>query len=486
MHHRAVQSIKAHCPFVTLTIVVPTNTYNLYSLRTRFTCSTTRFMKERDRVRFQFSEIVEHPDPDLVLHILEHCFRDISLEVVHSGDQLTVYGVGPSFRTMNRNDKTVLRASRQQTATIIHAEVNFLASALMGDMPQDTVVRSKIEQAVRCMKTQLNLDVAFPPEDPPSIHSSEPTQPFPPEPPAPPVPEAAGPPAHEPLVLENTSFQTATATIAAEPFIQPPTMEPNELIALESNAPVATVPPAFAVAAPSAPPEHAFDSAASASAPPQPFLPMKAGPAEQKRSALLPLTVLAALILLGTGYLLQHRNPGGNLFSLKNATEHATPDADQPAVEQTNSAPPHDAVKQSSSPSAQSSQTPTAAGPENIRAWVEDWAAAMRTSDPKAQISFYADPVNRYFLTPNVGKSELMREKQSDIASRKGLWTFKAENVEIERQTESNAIVLLTKHITVKPPSSSSIREQRIKTQLKLKIVDGNWKIISERTLGWG
>jgi anti-sigma28 factor (negative regulator of flagellin synthesis) len=110
----------------------------------------------------------------------------------------------------------------------------------------------------------------------------------------------------------------------------------------------------------------------------------------------------------------------------------------------------------------------------------------MRTRDPEAQVSFYADPVNRYFLTPNVSKSALLREKQADIESRNGLWTFKAEKVEIQRQSESNAVVLLTKHITVKPPSSSSIREQRIKTQLKLKIVDGNWKIISERTLGWG
>jgi ketosteroid isomerase-like protein len=437
-------------------------------------------------VRFQFSEIVEHPDPELVLHILEHCFREISLEAVHSGDQLTVYGVGPSFRTMNRNDKTVLRASRQQSATIVHGEANFLASALMGDMPQDTVVRSKIEQALRCMKTQLNLDIAFPPADPPSIHSNESTRPFPPEPLVPLAPEATSPPSHEPLVLEHTSFQTATPTIAAEPLVQPPTMEPDELIALESNASVATEPPAFAVVAPSAPPAHIFDSAALVPAPPQPFLPMNAGPAEQKRSALLPLTLLAALILLCTGYLLRHRNPGGNLFSLKNATQHAPSDADQPAVKQTNSAHLHGAVTQSSFSSAQPSHPPAPAGPEDLRAWVEDWAAAMRTSDPKAQVSFYADPVNRYFLTPNVGRSELLREKQSDIENRSGLWTFKAENIEIQRQTESNAIVLLTKHITVKSPSSSSIREQRIKTQLKLKMVDGNWKIISERTLGWG
>jgi ketosteroid isomerase-like protein len=427
-------------------------------------------------VRFQFSEIVEHPDPNLVLHILEHCFRDISLEVVHSGDQLTVYGVGPSFRTMNRNDKTVLRASRQQTATIVHAEANFLASALMGDMPQDTVVRSKIEQAFRCMKTQLNLDIALPPADSPSIHSNEPTRPFASEPLVPLAPDAPDPPSPEPAVLEHTSFQTATPTIAAEPLIQSPTMEPDEPIALESKAPVATHSPAFAVVAPSVPPIPAltFDSAASAPAPPQPFLPMKASPAEHKRSALLPLTLLATLILLCTGYLLQHRNPSGDLFSLKNVTQHAPPDADQPAG------------TQSSSPPAQSSQPPTTAGPEDIKAWVEDWAGAMRTNDPGAQVSFYADPVNRYFLAPNVSRSELLREKQSDIESRGGLWSFKAENIQIQRQSESSAIVLLTKHIKVKSPSSSSIREQRIKTQLKLKIVDGNWKIISERTLGWG
>jgi ketosteroid isomerase-like protein len=426
-------------------------------------------------VRFQFSEIVEHPDPDLVLHILEHCFRDISLEAVHSGDQLTVYGVGPSFRTMNRNDKTVLRASRQQSATIVHADANFLASALMGDMPQDTVVRSKIEQAFRCMKTQLNLDVALPP-DSPSTHSSEPQRPIHTEPLVPLAPGAPGRPSPEPPVSEHTSFQTATPTIATEPLIQPPTMEPDEPIALESKAPVPTVPPAFAVVAPSAPPIPAltFDSPVSAPASPQPFLPMKAGPAEHKRSVVLPLTLLAALILLCAGYLLQHRNPIGNLFPLKNLTQHATPDADPPAG------------TQSSSPPAQSSHPPTAAGPEDINAWVEDWAAAMRTNDPGAQVSFYADPVNRYFLTPNVSGSELLREKQSDIKSRGDLWSFKAENVQIQRQSESSAIVLLTKHITVKPPSSSSIREQRIKTQLKLKIVDGNWKIISERTLGWG
>ncbi|MEO6816922.1 MAG: hypothetical protein ABI177_09485, partial [Edaphobacter sp.] len=66
---------------------------------------------------------------------------------------------------------------------------------------------------------------------------------------------------------------------------------------------------------------------------------------------------------------------------------------------------------------------------------------------------------------------------------RKGLWTLKAEDLVVQRQTPKTAVVYLTKHIIVELPSST-IREERIKAQLKLKMVDGEWKITSERTIG--
>ena len=207
--------------------------------------------------------------------------------------------------------------------------------------------------------------------------------------------------------------------------------------------------------------------------------------AEHKRSAALPLTLLAVLLILCTAYLLQHPNLTGNLFTRVSAKLDTTPVADQPTTTQASPTPVHGVEAQPTSSSDKSGRLTTPAGPEDIKVWVEEWSAAMRTRDAEAQVSFYADPVDRYFLTPGVSRKELLREKQSDIESRNGLWAFKAEDVIIQRQTGSSAIVLLTKHIMIKSPSSS-IREQHIKTQLKLKLVDGNWKITSERTLGWG
>jgi ketosteroid isomerase-like protein len=436
-------------------------------------------------VRFEFSEIVEHPDPNLVLHILEYCFRDVSLEAIHNGDQLTIYGLGPSFRTMNRSDKTVLRATRQQTATIVHAEANFLASALMGDMPQDTVVRSKIEQAFRCMKSQLNLDVIPLPPDSPSLHSSDSPRPLRTERFAPRMPDTPDPHPDQSPVLEHTSFQADMPTTTIEPLIQSPAMEPSEPIAFEPKAPVAAISPASAASPP--PPTPVLDSEALEPVLSEPFLPIKASPAEHKRSPVFPLTLLAVLFLLCGAYFLQHRNFAGNLFSLTGAKQIAAPTVDRPTATQASPAPVHETAEQPYPTPAQSSlPATTTAGPEDIKAWVKDWATAMSTRDAGAQVSFYADPVDRYFLTPNVSKKELLREKQSDIASRNGLWTLKAEDVVIQQQTKSNAVVYFTKHFMVKSPTSSSIREQRLKTQLKLKLVDGNWKITSERTIGWG
>ncbi len=121
--------------------------------------------------------------------------------------------------------------------------------------------------------------------------------------------------------------------------------------------------------------------------------------------------------------------------------------------------------------------------PRDIKAWVEAWAAAMGTSDVESQLSFYATPLDRYFLSAGVSKEQLLKDKQSEIDSRKGPITFKAEKVVVEKETPTNAVVTLIKHITVELPSST-IEEQHLKTQLKLKLVDGGWKITSERIIG--
>jgi ketosteroid isomerase-like protein len=439
-------------------------------------------------VRLQFNEIVEHPDADLILRTLEHCFHDVSLQVIHSEDQLTVYGLGPSFRTMNPNDKTILRATRQQAATLLHAEANFLASALMGDMPQDTVVRSKIEQALQCMKTQLQLDASPRSQAPPDIHLNEPAPPIhiQPSTPAVSISETFAP--REPQVLDEVPFESTSQRITMEPVSEPPAIEPEEPVAIEFGDSAADVPSVFAAPTPisSPPPEPLLDPESPPPSLFRPYPPTEAAPAKRKRSIALPLTLLAVFVLSCAAYLLQHRDLLGNLFAPTGSREQAAPIADPPVTTQPSTPSIPNPVAQPSSPAAESIPPAATAGPEDIKVWIEEWAAAMRTRDLEAQVSFYADPVDRYFLTPQVHRDKLLREKQSDIQSRNSIWTFNAENVVIEQHTASSAVVLLTKRITTKSPSSGSTREQRLKTQLKLKLVDGSWKITSERTIGWG
>jgi ketosteroid isomerase-like protein len=120
--------------------------------------------------------------------------------------------------------------------------------------------------------------------------------------------------------------------------------------------------------------------------------------------------------------------------------------------------------------------------PKDINAWVQAWAAAISTHDVQQQLSFYATPLDRYFLAPNVSREQLLKDKQAEIDGRKGVWTLKAEDVVVQKETATNAVVVLIKHITAELPSSS-VKEERIKAQLKLKLVDGSWKITSERTI---
>ncbi len=362
-------------------------------------------------MRFQFDETVEHPDTDLVLRTLEYCLRDVSLETIRSDDQLVVYGLGPSFRTMNRNDKTVLLATSQQASTFIHAEGIFLASALMGDLPQDNVVRSKIEWVFDSLKTQLKVAPVSPPAVPKSSQSDPST------------------------ALENPDTSANIKPVAPAPDVTEKTFRP--LIGSIPDVPI--------------------DRTTGK----KPY-----------RSRLFIL--LFVLLLIGADLFLQHRYSSLNRFALKPAakvassSEHRFPSARLGPTAGTLTAQP------------QSSGTSN--NPKDLKAWVGSWAAAMRTRNPQIQVSFYAAPVDRYFLRANVSREELFKEKQSDIQGREGLWTLKADYVIVLQETPNTAIVRFTKHIIVES-TSESIQERYSRTQLRLRLINGNWKITAEQTL---
>jgi len=118
----------------------------------------------------------------------------------------------------------------------------------------------------------------------------------------------------------------------------------------------------------------------------------------------------------------------------------------------------------------------------DVRVWLDNWEAAMRTRNANAQAAFYADTVNEYVGKYDVSKDAVLKDREATIHMRKGLWTVKMEKVVIERQTKSEAEVRLVKHF-IDEPVPSEIVESFVPTRLTLKRIDGSWKITSEQDL---
>jgi hypothetical protein len=109
-------------------------------------------------MRFEIHETVQTPDPEVVLRALEMCSREVSSDVVRFGDRITVRGLGPSPRSKNKHDTTVFCVNAENNETVIQGEVNFQASALLGETSQQDVVRSKLDDLFEQMKAQIQLD----------------------------------------------------------------------------------------------------------------------------------------------------------------------------------------------------------------------------------------------------------------------------------------------------------------------------------------
>jgi ketosteroid isomerase-like protein len=115
--------------------------------------------------------------------------------------------------------------------------------------------------------------------------------------------------------------------------------------------------------------------------------------------------------------------------------------------------------------------------------WLENWAEAMRGTDAALLASYYADPVDRYYLQPHLSRARVMADKQASMDKRVEPWTIELENVQVLDKTDTTARVLLVKHFSM-ATGTPAAKQMRWPTQLRLKTVDGRWQISSEQTLG--
>jgi hypothetical protein len=426
-------------------------------------------------VRFQTHEAVSIQDPEIVLRALETCLRGVSNEVVRYGDKITLHGLGPSPRSMNYQDTTVLSVSAADDKTIINADVSFQASAILGDVPQDAVVRSKLDQVFEQMRTQIELEskgVAVGPvaSRPMTVASSSS------------LPDGWAP--------ENHSFDAPAAAISSTPLAALETEEEST----EEPTEDAEVPVPFPIPHEEAEDHGDEDSSAGLVAMLRRHAQTDDSESGGSRRWIWVLSAIVVLFLVAGGiYLAKFRHRAVASPSAATVSAPAATVADQP-VATTAAASPAAATGERTVTKVDAATIGPPTPPDSTEAsaakapladpatWVDGWAAAMRSRDPVAQASFYANPVNQYIDRKNVSHAALVQAKTADIGRRHGEWTFGANNVVVENRTPSQATVQLVKHYMVRT-GPSQVSEIFVKTRLQLKAVDGQWKIASEEEL---
>jgi ketosteroid isomerase-like protein len=93
--------------------------------------------------------------PELVLGVLEKHLHNKGWGEQRAGSEITLSGLGPSPRTINRRDTTVMNVVGDGAETRIDARVTFQASALLAPDVQEQIVRSKLQQILDAVKAQV-------------------------------------------------------------------------------------------------------------------------------------------------------------------------------------------------------------------------------------------------------------------------------------------------------------------------------------------
>jgi ketosteroid isomerase-like protein len=467
-------------------------------------------------LRIQTSEMMATPDAEMVLRVLEWSLRDIAVEVVRDGRRITVRGLGPSQRTMNRNDIAVVEVVCENHHTVIRADITYQASAMLGGASQDDLVRSKLDRVLDRVKMELGTqsvrvealpwfsDPVREPElglEPEYIIEPEyaleqehavgakrdfeleagvESEHFVETEPA----RAAEPVVEpevdvEPEAVESEHFVEVEPTHAVEPVVEPEIVREPEVVT-ERGASDA-VPVVIEAIPVEVVPEKPIRITGSSSRVEIPMFQTfhSEDVRTPKRWGLL-ATVACMLAAVGlflawpylAGLVHERLHPSSSVSEESVAGE--TSEASKLAADKV---PMH--VPDANAAAVRNASIHEESDP---RVWLESWADAMRGEDAGEQASFYADPVEHYALKSNVSNADVWLDKKNAIQSRPTGWTVKLENVVVEPRPDASMRVRLTKHYTSQS-DGGRVSEQLIHSQLKLRKIDGQWKITSEQNL---
>lgn len=432
-------------------------------------------------------ELVDSPDADLVSRTLEACLRAQWSEVAREGSAIVLRGLGPTHR-VNRNDRAVFEVKPAEGGrTAIEADVTYLASALVGDAaPQNELVQRKLAGVLELVRMDVDLArrraaqerkpklvdwSAATAND--GVYESAPAQA---EDSAPDRAEKNG---QDEAKVEEAMPQPAGAdSVVTEPAPEnKPTAAPEGGESATSSAMPVTEPRLV----------HRIEDTHSVnlseygrnavSDPDQ---------VKERSTGKLFATLLVVFVVAGVGQegwlhraQLQQKTADWRAEWNGSVPKAA---AAAPATTQKPELPQQPAISQTPAVDATSAVEAAKLAEADPRKWLANWATSLDGQDAGAQAAFYADPVEKYFLRRNVSRADVQTARQTDIAERSGPWTMELDDVIVAQQTETTARVLMVKHIVTE--GSNGKVDRRLPTQIRLKRIDGQWRIVSEQTLG--
>jgi hypothetical protein len=377
-------------------------------------------------VRFQTCAVIHSCDPSRVGRLLEESLRDVTIEIVRNGCQITLRGLGPGSVSMDKDDVTVLTLEEQDDAVSIVADGVFDGTYLGGGADQEKVVCSKLERVFDLVQKQIDLEEM------------------------------------------RTTVTRTTVSMQPANEIGPVPLS----VATERDVAVPTEVPLVAKRDGGVFHFGILDEARMNRV-------ADVVPAHYRQSGFLVATIVG-IAMIATGI--------GDVQRLLRR-EDTAPSAMKPAPVATQTAPVNSsaiAIPLVSIPSTRDltavSSSVASRLPDRSTdpvTWLGHWEKAMRTRNADEQSSFYADSVDRYQGQMHMTKADVQQRKQAAIASRKGLWTVKVEGLAIQKRTKDEVDIQLVKHV-IDQPAPKQISEQFVQTQLRLKRVKGAWQIVSE------
>jgi hypothetical protein len=397
-------------------------------------------------MKLYLTKIVEDRSPAVVLQALERCLKREAWEIQRYDTQVVALGIGTSHNSVNLSDNATFEIDSSEGATKVELEAEFQQVWFLSEEAQNDKVYARFESIFSNLRATLNLA----PESPSSGNGVAPQ------------PKSSS---------ELTSL--GDPSIAAVESIPPSELGRNEpeTVLQASDYELKAV---FAATLRSPEPSKAPSQLSSLHDMPR-RLRVRAA------SLIAVATVAAVFMLFWLSYSKAHLTSETYpkpVPSLQRATRN---DAAQPHVNPV--APSPLPSTKENLPDTTDLTTPSSpATTTDPQRWLELWAAAQRTRDAKLQASFYAGEVRPYLALEKANRDVVYQSKQNDLLNRKGLWTFKIEDVSIRRQSPNSASVLLKKHFMTQR-GSVKVSEQLIPSFFTLNRTQDGWRITGERDL---